>query len=417
MRYQFPHIKHLDDVRPAIEGRDEFIIAQRDWGYVVNYLVNMIDTFPPVNTNEDHLAAVRRECRGMLFYPDGRIMARRLHKFFNVNERDETQHHLIDLSKPHVILEKLDGSMITPVVLSWVPEETMPRFGDAEQVMRVGDMRWGTKMGITEVSMQAEEFVARNPGYERFARWAMGLGFTPIFEWCSRKQRIVVDYPEDRLVLIAVRSTVSGEYQSLEWMHHYSKFSDWEIEVVKTYQGTTANMESLIAHAREQENQEGYILRFDDGHMVKIKGDWYVRIHKTKDNLTLEKNVVDLIVNEKIDDAKAFMLDDDRHRVEKFEDEFWHGVTEVAKRYEDYFNTVIRNTGMDRRDWAMTHLLTVKAQNSFSPPIIFGMFDGKNARDLVVDAIRKNTGTQTRIDSVRHLWRGAKWNYHFEGDV
>ena len=82
MRYEFPKIEHLDDVRPAIEGRDEFIIAERDWGYVVNYMVNMVDTFPPV---EGELDAIRRECRGMLFYPDGRIMARRLHKFFNVN--------------------------------------------------------------------------------------------------------------------------------------------------------------------------------------------------------------------------------------------------------------------------------------------------------------------------------------------
>jgi hypothetical protein len=27
MQYEFPEIRHLDDVRAAIEGRDEFIIA------------------------------------------------------------------------------------------------------------------------------------------------------------------------------------------------------------------------------------------------------------------------------------------------------------------------------------------------------------------------------------------------------
>ena len=117
LHYEFPMIKHLDNVRPAIEGRDEFIIAERDWGYVVNYMVNMPDTFPPVFVDGvyDLHAAIRRECRGMLFYKDGALMARRLHKFFNVNERDETQENQIDWSKPHVILEKLDGSMITPV--------------------------------------------------------------------------------------------------------------------------------------------------------------------------------------------------------------------------------------------------------------------------------------------------------------
>jgi len=150
MHYEFPRITHLDQVRPAIEGRDEFIIAERDWGYIVNYIVSMTDTFPPVETEID---AVRRECRGMLFHKDGSIMARRLHKFFNIGERDETQFGVIDFTQPHVILEKLDGSMITGV------------FTD-------GGLRLGTKMGITEVSMQAEEFIATRPQYEQFIRWA-----------------------------------------------------------------------------------------------------------------------------------------------------------------------------------------------------------------------------------------------------
>ena len=115
MRYQFPIIQHLDDVRPAIEGRDEFIIAERDWGYVVNYMVVMADTFPEVKTAGGSAAmreeatrhkAIRRECRGLLFHKDGTIMARRLHKFFNINERDETQFYEIDFDQPHVILEK-----------------------------------------------------------------------------------------------------------------------------------------------------------------------------------------------------------------------------------------------------------------------------------------------------------------------
>ncbi len=202
MQYKFPVIEHLDDVRPAIEGRDEFIIAERDWGYVVNYMVAMADTFPEVKTaggsaamreRETLYKAIRRECRGILFNKDGSIMARRLHKFFNINERDETQFNKIDFNQPHVILEKLDGSMITPVVTD-------------------AGLRWGTKMGITDVSMGAELFVAGHPEYQELAKWCIDNGKTPIFEWISRKQRIVIDYEEDNLVLIAVRDNVTGEY-------------------------------------------------------------------------------------------------------------------------------------------------------------------------------------------------------------
>ena len=53
MDYQFPRIECLDDVLPAIEGRDEFIVATREWGTVVNYMVSMADTFPEVR-DEDY---------------------------------------------------------------------------------------------------------------------------------------------------------------------------------------------------------------------------------------------------------------------------------------------------------------------------------------------------------------------------
>lgn len=37
------------------------------------------------------------------------MLARRLHKFFNINEMDETTEENIDLTQPHYILEKADG--------------------------------------------------------------------------------------------------------------------------------------------------------------------------------------------------------------------------------------------------------------------------------------------------------------------
>ena len=419
MNYEFPIIKHLDDVRPAIEGRDEFIIAERDWGYVVNYMVALSDTFPPVLDNEYwcpgckmpvsetegcgsqrcpetvNLAAIRRECRGLLFHKDGTIMSRRLHKFFNVNERDETQFYEIDFNRPHVILEKLDGSMITPVVTD-------------------AGTRWGTKMGITEVSLGAELFVAHNLKYTIFAEYVMSLGFTPIFEWCSRKQRIVIDYPEDRLVLLALRNNVSGEYKPYDFM---SLLADqFNIDAVKTYVGNPMSMAHLMEETKDSEGIEGYIIRFDNGHMLKMKGEWYLRIHKTKDNLTHEKNVIDLLVNEKMDDVKAFMMDEDRKRVDEFEATFWDGFARQVESYDKYFGMVLASK-LDRKEYALKWMPTIKDQDPFAAQIVFGKFDGKDTWAMMLDIVRKNTGTKTKIDTVRHLWGGAQWNYHFVGDM
>jgi len=391
MNYQFPEIHHIDDVLPAIEGRSEFIVAQRDWGTVINYMVSMADTFPDVANKQD---AIRRECRGLLFYPDGRIMSRRLHKFFSVNERDETAAHQIDLSQPHVILEKLDGSMITPVYTS-------------------AGIRWGTKMGITDVSAQAEMFAAKNSAYHDFAEQCRKEGVTPIFEWCSRKQRIVVDYPEDQLILIALRENATGAYVAYKSMVGVAEY--WRLPVVKAYAGTAANMEHLITETRDTEGIEGWIIRFDSGQMLKVKGEWYLRIHKTKDNLTLEKNVIDLVVNEKIDDVKPFMLDEDRRRVERFEAVFWQGIAAMVSHYENYW-AMIEAAGVDRKTYALEWMPAIQQQDSFAPQVVFGCFGGKDIRKMLVEHIAKNTGTASKVDAVRYLWQGHRWTYSFDAD-
>ena len=137
LHYKFPKIETLDDVLPAIKGRDEFIVADRGDFIVCNYAVRTDTTFDLIGP-EDRNGLIRRECRGIKFYPDGRIMSRPFHKFFNVNEMEETQQNQINLNNnnhPFMITKKLDGSMIHPVV------------------MKSGSIRWATKMGITDVSM------------------------------------------------------------------------------------------------------------------------------------------------------------------------------------------------------------------------------------------------------------------------
>jgi RNA ligase len=420
MNYSFPNIYTLDDVRPAIAGRTDFIIAERDWGYVVNYLVAMPDTFPPITESDDdywcpgcnlpisetlgcgsqrcpdsiNLAAIRRECRGMLFDKAGNILARRLHKFFNVNEREETLAAAIDFNQPHIILEKLDGSMITPIQVS-------------------SHIRWGTKMGITDVSMNAEVYVSRNIHYQEFADYIMSFDSTPIFEWCSPKNRIVVEYPHDRLVLVAIRDNVSGEYRSYQNMCDLA--ARYSIEVVKAYSGSASSMQQLLDNTKELQGAEGYIIRFDNGHMVKVKGDWYVRIHKVKDSLSQEKNIIDLLVNDKIDDIKPYMLDVDRQHLERFEASFWEGISNQTTSYHRYFNMVIAS-GLDRKAYAQNWMPTIIKQDPHAPSIVFGCFDGRDIRTMILDIIRKNCATRTRIDSVRQLWGGHHWHYGFNGE-
>jgi RNA ligase len=281
------------------------------------------------------------------------------------------------------------NSMITPVVAE-------------------GRIRFGTKMGITDVAAGAESFAAQHCNIMEFCDMMLDRGKTPIFEWLSRKQKIVVDYPHDRLVLIAIRDNITGRYDTYDEMRGWAR--QYGLDLVKTYPGTADSMENLVQDTNELEGAEGWIIRFDDGHMLKIKSAWYVRIHKVKDSLTQEKNVIDLIVNEKIDDTKSFMLDADRHRIDQFEDQFWKGFEQKTLQITLNLNDARTKANGDRKRFA------IEISSSLDPitrQVIFSCWDGeRDVRTELLNIIKKNVGTSTKIDSVRHLWGGKSWSYH-----
>ena len=383
MNYQFPQIRHIDDVLPHVQDRDEFVVAEKAGGYtVINYVVQTDSTFGSIS---DPGEAIRRECRGMIFdTASGQILHRRLHKFFNVGEREETQIDQFDLSQPHVILEKLDGSMITPLVL------------------REG-IRWATKMGVTEVAQPVERHVEQHPKYHQLARSLHSTGHTPIFEWCSRQQRIVVDYPEDQLVLIAVRDNKTGAYWSYQDLMDLAK--SYGIPVVRAFPGGVTSMEQLMAHTRDLEGAEGYVVRFASGHMAKVKGEWYLQLHRAKDAISLEKNVVNLLAAGTVDDVRPFLAADDLERLERFEHEFWSGFRETLHEIHALYEQGRAQVADDRRAFAVDF---VNHQPLQVRPFLFGMWADKPLQMQLLDTILKNCSSQTRVDQVRWIFR-AHW--------
>lgn len=387
MKYKFPHIDHIDQVRPVIENVEGFIMAERDWGWVANYVQMGPHVFPEVQSDAD---AIRRECRGLIFDKTGRLISRPLHKFFNIGERAETMPDLVDLSQPHVILEKLDGSMIRPI-----PMET-------------GVYRLGTKMGVTDVSMQAEVWLVDHPFYNQFIRWCIESNLTPIFEWCSRKQRIVIDYPEDRLVLIAVRYNHTGEYEPYHRLQDYA--ATYNLDLVRTYEGTVHSMVHLMQETHDMQGQEGWVIRFDDGHMLKLKASEYVTIHKAKENILREKGVIEMLLDEKSDDVKPFLIEEDRRRLEEYEDAFWHGISVTIHQWENTDRQMReRYTRDQRKEFALDD---ANKLDPYLKTAIFKAWDNPNYdwRAAVLDRVRLSLSSQAKVDDARHLWGGVKWN-------
>jgi RNA ligase len=376
MRYQFPKIQTIQDVLPHIQGRDEFVVAERDSYTVINYVVSMSDTFEMTGP-DDLTGAMRRECRGLIFDKAGMLISRPFHKFFNVNEREETQMNVIDLSQPHVIMEKMDGSMIRPLIVD-------------------GYLRLGTKMGVTEVAMQAEIWLAaQDPEKMDWLRTMVESGSTPLFEWISRKNQIVIDYANEDLVYLGSRRNITGEY----YFNESAPFTH-----VPRYGNVEGNLTDYVARQRSAEGREGDIIRFADGHMLKIKNDWYVRIHKTIDKIRFDRHIVELILHEEIDDAIPMLPPHEADRVRKFELRFADRLHTLIAGYDRYYHTVLAS-GLDRKRYAQEWMPSIQQSDSFAPNYVFGRFGNRDGRKMIIDHIEKHLTTNVRWDECAR-WMG-----------
>lgn len=381
MRYEFPEIQTIQDVLPHIAGRDEFIVAEREGYTVINYMVSMADTFDMTGP-DDIGGAVRRECRGLIFGPDGALMSRPFHKFFNVNEREETQDYVLDMTRPHVIMEKMDGSMIRPVMVN-------------------GAVRLATKMGVTEVAESAEAYLASRGDSGEILNWlqrCVKIGVTPIFEFIAPTNQIVISYAESDLVLLAIRDNLTGNYLGRQ------NGTPAGLTVVPEYGSVEGNLSDYIARARLQEGREGDIIRFADGHMLKIKNDWYVRIHKTVDRIRFDRHIVELILNEEIDDVMGKLPPHEADRVREFERRFSQQLHDRIQGYDRYYNTVVAS-GLDRKRYAQEWMPTIKGNDSFAPQYVFGRFAGRDGREMIIAHIEKQLSTNVKWDECA-AWMG-----------
>jgi T4 RnlA family RNA ligase len=373
MNYEFPIIRTIDDVLPHIEGRSEFIVADRDDHIIINYAVADRETFPPADTLT---GMVRRECRGIIFdKATGAIIRRPYHKFFNINERDETQTHALDFTREHHVMEKLDGSMIVPY-----------RVGDHV----TGRLIWGTKMGNTDVAQPVYKFIESHPEYTDIANLMINSGISPIFEWCTLKQRIVLEYPEDRLVLTAARDMVDGSYMC------YSDLRDLGIPDVVQVRDSVLDIGDWLNEVRDIQDAEGFVVRFADGHMVKAKGAWYLQLHKAIESIQNERNVVEMILDNTLDDVKASMIPDVRHKLENFESGVVEGIDRTIKTL---YTSMTEWNKMTRKEFALGGVAV-----GLMKPLAFTVWDNAGVdecRNAVLAVVRKNLTNTKNYEAMK----------------
>ena len=328
---EFPYIENISDVLSAIDGRNEFVIRDRGWYKSVDYTYALPKSFPVAG---EPLWDILRECRGLIFDSQtGAILSRPYHKVRNYMESPESHGLRDDDFAVANWLEKLDGSMVRPLLC---PD---------------GEVRFATRAGLTDVAAQVDEWVKDRPWYMAFCKSIMDI-MTPIFEWCSRSNRVVIDHPTSRLVLTAIRHNRTGRYVPLELMAGSAYVcGGGVIEVIGVLPGLDDSPSKRLEQIRYLQGHEGVVVRWDCGEMVKVKAEDYVRLHRTKALGGRERDLLELIKTGKLDDLKPLLSPDHLRLVEVYEWEVTSGMVRRAKEWLEICTEA--RTFLDKRSLAV----------------------------------------------------------------
>lgn len=267
--------------------------------YIVSYIFNDPELWKdPINL----------EARGITFDADGNIASWPFEKFFNLNENQFTQFKDLDFEGAYYY-EKLDGSLITPVVVD-------------------GKVYYKTKKSFySDVAKSCQKDFGDNEIYNDFIREIMEEECTPIFEYTSPMNRVVVDYGDDpKLTLLAIRHNDTGKYVFRHAVESYAR--NYDIPLVKLYDN--ASIQDIMKE--DNYNREGYVIRLMSGQRVKVKFPSYLTKHHALDRLT-ERNIAEMVLGECIDDFKALVEPRHLPKIEAIE-------TKVVKQLEEIKTTV-----------------------------------------------------------------------------
>lgn len=291
----FPYIEHIDQLLDKVEKNPQIRVKVEPNGMTVAcYMLQDEDTF----AGEAYL--FERECRGITFNVDGSIAARTLHKFFNIGEREDTQPQNIRWMEVARIMDKRDGSMITPVLVD-------------------GSVHCKTKKTFTSnEALAATDFLYADPMRVEWVRALLKCGMTPTFEWTSPRFPIVLKYDKDELTLLHIRENKSGRYLTEAEMRFLMPMAKPDLfpiveNLIDQFYGDglpakLVSWEKLRKAAETREGIEGWIIQFRDGEMVKLKTQWYCDLHHAV-TFTRWRDIARAVADDKADDLKgAFAL-------------------------------------------------------------------------------------------------------------
>ena len=297
-------------------------------------------------------------CRGLVIDVDGNILARPFKKFFNYEELDP---NIINLNQEYDVLEKMDGSLGILFYYHVKDEWIFASRGSfiSEQAT----------MGLKILKQKNIDF------------YIFDVTQTYLFEIIYPTNRIVVDYGEIwDVVLLGVINTFDGN--EINYSSIFDKYSK-HLTIVNKLTITNILTDLSKLKELEEDNKEGFVVKFNNGFRVKLKFDEYVRLHR------IITNVSNLSVWKHLKDGGDFTT-----LLTNVPDEFYQWLTNTVESLKSQYLEIERRAihtfveiyyignKKERKEFAE---LATKSQYQ---SILFCLYTNKNYSEIIWKQIR-----------------------------
>jgi RNA ligase len=244
-------------------------------------------------------------------------------KFFNVNERPETAVEMLP-REPFAVYEKVDGSL-----------GLLFRGPEGLALASRGSF-------ISEQALRGTELLRRLSAVD-----AIPDDLTLLFEIIYPENKSVIRYDFTGLVLLAVFNRHTGE--ELPWEAAQAWAERLGCRQPRVYPFTTLQ-EVLETRAALPAELEGYVVRFDSGLRVKLKGDAYLTLHRLVWGLS-ENRVLEALAGGTYESLLRDVPEEFRPEVEKLAARFHEEAAALRQEAGRLF--ALAPKGTDRKTFAL----------------------------------------------------------------
>ena len=391
----YPEITSIEPILAAIEGLQEIRVLPQPEGFQsVDYLFVQPNTFGRTDSADPQLvlqAQLRRECRGIKFDMDGQLIARPYPKFFNLNQHPETQAGVVDWTQPHDVLDKLDGSMVHPIPLN-------------------GGITMTTRKTVGDVAPKAQHWMERVSGrpYIGFCREMLATGMTPIFEWCSKTQPIVLRHTHDDAIITGIRNTRTGVFVSYDDMVYLGRQAG--LPVVARLNAPVSDIAAFAEYVRTLVGAEGHVLRFhQSGWMIKFKGEDYLNRTGILESIAHETIILNSVLSNTDDDLMPVLEPIHQAALARYATCVRERLLATETQLRGWANLALDGVSDPKAERKRIYgVVKVHVPQAWIGPVM-GIIDGQAPDAVVLKAVQKSVFTQTRLDGFRAAWNGPVW--------